>query len=426
MSDKQHPAFEPNQPAASSAGDSIPNRNKSADESRKITEVPADSSEDEKNSVWESVTKKVTDVGDAIGNRASQAGKAVVQTAANVGEAIGNKASGAGKAVANAGESAAKQTQKMFSQAAQGAGVTVAFVGNNPLLRYATQVLQVDWLVRIVDRVDVVKAQEAVQQLKQKHPNQSPSQIAHHLMLEKSFYAGGIGLVTSLVPGVAAATLGVDLMTTTLLQAEMVYQIAAAYGMDLQDPARKGEVLAIFGLALGGSRAIKAGLGLLRTLPAAGAAIGASANAVMLYSLGYAACRFYQAKQNPLTSKETLSATQAESEKYQEVALEQQAIMDGILAHLILAGNPGKSRQDIVPELQPLNLSPASLEVISANLQSPQPLEALLERLNRDFAVALLGQCDKIVKLDQITLPAEAEVIATITTKLNTKIDVIQ
>lgn len=73
----------------------------------------------------------------------------------------------------------------------------------------------------------------------------------------------------------------------------MVYQIAYAYGLNLQEPARKGEVLAIFGLALGSGCAIKAGLGFLRNVPVAGAVIGASTNAATLYALGYAACRFY-------------------------------------------------------------------------------------------------------------------------------------
>ncbi|MBD2308986.1 hypothetical protein H6G17_26330 [Chroococcidiopsis sp. FACHB-1243] len=46
--------------------------------------------------------------------------------------------------------------------------------------------------------------------------------------------------------------------------------------MDLHDRARKGEVLAISGLALGGSNAVKAGLGFLRNVPLAGTLIGAS------------------------------------------------------------------------------------------------------------------------------------------------------
>jgi uncharacterized protein (DUF697 family) len=162
----------------------------------------------------------------------------------------------------------------------------------------------VDWLVRLIDQVDLVKAETVVRRLQQQYPNEQPSEIAHRLMVDKALLAGGTGFASSLVPGAAVALLAVDFTATLLLQAEMVYQIACAYGLDLQDPVRKGEILAIFGLSLGSSQilnmgvnyAAKAGLSVLQNVPVAGAVIGASTNAVMLYALGYGACRFYEAK----------------------------------------------------------------------------------------------------------------------------------
>ncbi len=363
---------------------------------------------------WQSAVQEVTQTHQKVMNSATQAGKAMVDTAAGLGVAAG------------------KQTRQIFEQASESTGKAIAFLNHNPLLRYVTKLLRVDWLVGIIDRVDVVKAKAAVTQLQEKYPQEPPAQIAHRLMVEKSFYAGGMGLASSLVPGAGLATLGVDLMTTTLLQAEMVYQIAAAYGLDLADPARKGEVLAIFGIALGGDRALKAGLGALRTspimgkvglgllraTPIAGAVISASANAFMLYSLGYAACRFYEAQQNPLSSEETLAASQQENEAYQATAIAQQGILDQILIHVIVAGNPGKSWADILPELEPLQLSPASLEAIAAHLESPPPLEELLNQLNQDFAISLVAQCEKIAQINGETSPAEAKVIETIRQKL--------
>ena len=352
-------------------------------------------------SFLESFAKTVSEVTEAITHTATQTGKAVVETAAGVGEA------------------AAKQTYQLISQATQGAGQVVTQVSDNWLIRRVTRVLNLDWLVGATDRVDLDKALAAVRKLQQEHPNESPSQIAHRIMVDKSIYAGGVGLVTSLVPGEAIALLAVDLATTTLIQAEMVYQIASAYGLDLKEPSRKGEVLAIFGLTFGGSRAIKAGLGLLRNVPVAGAVIGASANATMLYSLGYAACRFYEAKLNAETTEAKLAEVKAASENYLEVAIAQQAIMDQILAHMILASHPEKSWSEIMPDLQALNLTPTSLEVIATNIKSPQPLDTLLFQLNRDFAVPLLAQCYRIAQIDGDTTPAEAKVIAAIATKFN-------
>ncbi len=351
-----------------------------------------------------------------------------------VGGAVGSTTLVVGKAVMGAtsgvGETAAKQTHHLIEQATQGAGQAINHVSDNWLVRKVAGVLNLNWLVGATDRVDMKKAEATVRKLQQQHPTESPSQIAHRLMLKKAAYAGGIGLASSILPGVAVALLAVDLAATTQLQAEMVYQIAAAYGFDSQDPARKGEVLAIFGLALGGGRVLKElGLGLLRNVPFAGAMIGASTNATMLYSLGYAACRFYEAKLDSptsITTDATLADLKKQSENYIETASVQEAVMDQILAHMILAGHPEKSWSEILPELQALQLSPNALEVIATNIKSPQPLNTLLNQLNRDFAVPLLAQCYRIAQLDGDTTPAEATLIATITSKFDIDLSLIR
>lgn len=364
------------------------------------------SDSDHKPSLWES---------------AASAGQAMAKTAAGGVKALGNTAFQTGKAVvktaAGVGEATAKQTQRLIEGTTHGVGSAINYVTDNPFLRHVTKALPTNWLLGIISQVDVVKAGSAVETLKEKYPQDSPNQIAHRLMVEKATYAGGMGLATSILPGVAAALLTVDLAATTLLQAEMVYQIAAAYGLDLRDPARKGEVLAIFGLSLGGSRAIKLGLGLLKTAPLAGAMIGAGANAAMLYSLGYAACRFYEAKLNAQPLEESIAATAQLSESYLETAVKQQAVMDQILVHIIVASHPGKSWQDIMPDLQSLNLSPSSLAAIATNIQSPQPLDTLLDQLNRDYAMPLLAQCYRIAQLRDGMTAEEAKVMDTIAAK---------
>lgn len=325
----------------------------------------------------------------------------VLKFIAETGEAAFNT----GKAVVDKafelGDAAAKQTYRWIGQTTQGTGQAVTFVGNLPLVRRVSGVLKLDWLIGIGDRVNLDKAEAEVKQLQQEYPNEYPSEIAHRIMVQKAIQAGGVGLASSILPGVAAALLAIDLAATTAIQTEMVYEIAAAYGMDLHDPARKGEVLAIFGLALGGGNAMKAGLGFLRNVPLAGAMIGASTNATMLYALGYAAREFYEAKLRETTEEpttETLQAIQQDSEKYLDVAIAQQAVMDQILVHMIVATYPDKNWDDILPDLQALQLNSHSLEAIAANIQSPQPLEALLEQLNPDFAVPLLAQCRRIAE----------------------------
>jgi uncharacterized protein (DUF697 family) len=335
--------------------------------------------------------------------------------ALNTGKNVVEKAFGLGGA-------AAKQTYRWIDQTTQGAGQAVTFVGNLPWVKRVAGVLRLDWLVGISDRVNLDKAQAEVKQLQQEYPNEYPSEIAHRIMVQKAIQAGGVGLASSILPGVAAALLAIDLAATTAIQTEMVYEIAAAYGMDLHDPARKGEVLAIFGLALGGGNAMKAGLGFLRNVPLAGAMIGASTNATMLYALGYAAREFYEAKLREATEEpttETLQAIQQESEKYLDGAIAQQAVMDQILVHAIVATYPDKNWEDILPDLQALQLDSHSLDAIAANIESPQPLEALLDQLNPDFAVPLLAQCRRIAESNGEVSQSENRVLDAIAQKLH-------
>ena len=98
----------------------------------------------------------------------------------------------------------------------------------------------------------------------------------------------------------------------------MVYEIAAAYGLDLDEPARRGEVLAIFGLSLGAD-VLKTGLTVVEIIPGIGAVVGASTNAAMLYVLGQTACRFYEQK----TDQTDISLMQQNTDTDWQVALNQ-------------------------------------------------------------------------------------------------------
>jgi uncharacterized protein (DUF697 family) len=350
----------------------------------------------QESSWWGSLVGAVAGATGTVGGVATQAGQAIVGTTIGVGGAIANTA----------------------MQAPAGVGYLLGFVSDSPQLQELTKALKIDWLINIVGQVDIVRAETHVRNLQKKYPNERPGEIAHRVMMEKALYVGGTGFATSLMPGFAAAMFAVDLAATMALQAEMVYQIASAYGLDLHDPARKGEVLSIFSLALGGSAALEAGLGFARNIPVAGALIGASSNAAMLYALGYAACQFYETKLNPSTASTAVEVSKEEAEECLQNAIAQQVIMDQILVHVFLAGKPGTTWQQILPELQSLNFSPASVEAITTNLQSPPSLETLLDQISNDFAIPLVAQCQKIVQLDGVVTSEEEKVLAKITNKL--------
>lgn len=343
----------------------------------------------------------------SLSSTAVKAAGSASQWASETGKSVSQNA-------AKTVETATKESIKLFDRTALETGKALSFIGENPVVKKFAQVFKAQWLLNLVGQVDVEKAESQVRKLQQEYPDESPNEIAHRIMVEKSLYAGGIGFVSSIVPGLALALLGVDVMATTALQAEMVYQIAGAYQMDLKDPARRGEVLAIFGLSLGGSSALKGGLGVLRNLPVAGMAIGASSNAAMLYGLGYAACRFYEAKTNPLTQEAATQALEEENQEYLERAIAQKDVMDRILIHQILASRPDTSWADILPELKQLNFTTESLKAIESEIEHPVPLAELLTLLDRDFAYPLLAQCYRIAQIDGVITEKEQQVMEAI------------
>ena len=305
-----------------------------------------------------------------------------------------------------------------ISTATSRTGNVIDSVGSNFLVKKAVQIFRADWLLKILDQVDVDKSEAEVKRLKQKYSNESSNQIAQRVIKQKAFYAGASGFATSIVPGSAAVLFSVDLVATTSLQAEMVYQIASAYGMDLHDSTRKGEVIAIFGLAFGGKMAIKAGLKLLRNMPLAGAVIASTSEAVMLYTLGRASCAFYEAKLNPVNFEEKLAAIQKDSEEILKSAVPQEEIIDQILVHVILAGNQNRSKENVLTDLRAANLRPESIEAIAEYMDSPFPLEILLTNIKPEFALPLLVQCQKFAMLDGVVTPKEAKIIEMIEKKL--------
>lgn len=196
------------------------------------------------------------------------------------------------------GKTVGPATQQFVEQGTETVGRIVTPIAENPLVKFAAKVPGINWLLAALGHVDVDKAQSEVDKLRQEYPLETPEQLAHRIIVDSALKAGGVGLLANFIPPVALTLFGIELAAITALQAEMIYRIAAAYGFPLNDPTRRGEILAIFALSVGGSGVLKSGLNFVELLPIIGAGVGASSNAALLYSLGYLACRFYEAKRN--------------------------------------------------------------------------------------------------------------------------------
>ena len=222
----------------------------------------------------------------ATATRLAKVASAAVQVAADT---LTNTTVTVGKTVVPA-------TQQFVEQGTETVGKIVTPIAENPLIKYATKVPGINVLLAALGQVDVENAQNEVDKLRQQYPLETPEQLAHRIIVDTAVKAGGVGLISNFIPPLALTLFAVDLAAVTALQAEMVYRIAAAYGFSLTDPTRRGEVLAIFGLSVGGSGVLKGGLSFVELLPVIGAAVGASSNAALIYSLGYITCRFYENK----------------------------------------------------------------------------------------------------------------------------------
>jgi len=189
-------------------------------------------------------------------------------------------------------------TQEFLEEATRTLGEGVEPIANSRLLDLAARVPGFSWILAAVGRVDTHKIHGEVAQLRSDHPEETVDQLCDRVINSAAVYAGGIGLVTNIIPPIALMLLAVDLVAVATLQAEMVYRIAALYGFDLTEPSRRGEVLSIFGLSLAAASALKAGLSAAELLPVIGAAIGITGNAGLLYGLGNGARQYYASKQS--------------------------------------------------------------------------------------------------------------------------------
>ena len=196
------------------------------------------------------------------------------------------------------GETIAPNAFRFVEQGTEKVGEFVTPIAEHPWVKYAAKLPGINWLMTALGQVDLEKAQADVDKLREEYPLDTREQLARRIMVDTALKAGGIGLLTNIIPPLALTLFAVDIAAITTLQAEMVYRIAAVYGFSLKEPTRRGEVLGIFGLSMGSSGPLKVGLSVIEILPVVGAFVGASSNATLIYSLGYVACRFYEAKRN--------------------------------------------------------------------------------------------------------------------------------
>lgn len=203
-------------------------------------------------------------------------------------------------AATTAGETFGTSLHDFLAQGTETVGKVVTPIATNPLIKFATKVPGVSWLMAALGQVDVEAVQRDVEALRRTYPLDSDTALAQRVIADTAWKAAGIGLATNFIPPLALMLLAVDVGAIAALQAEMIYRVAAIYGFPPTEATRRGEVLALWGVSMGSSEVVKAGLSVVELLPVVGAAVGSAGNAAILYTLGGVACRFYEAKRRAI------------------------------------------------------------------------------------------------------------------------------
>jgi uncharacterized protein (DUF697 family) len=188
------------------------------------------------------------------------------------------------------------QLYNLIEQSTETVGAIVTPIATNPLVKAATKIPGLSWLMAAVGQVDIDVVEREVVKLRQTYPLESSEQLAQRIIADAALKAAGIGLATNFIPPLALMLFAIDLGAIAALQAEMVYRIAAVYGFPPTESARRGEVMAIWGLSMGSSGVLKTGMSFVELLPIIGAIVGTTGDAALLSGLGYLACRFYETK----------------------------------------------------------------------------------------------------------------------------------
>lgn len=235
---------------------------------------------------------------DSLGEVIATATHVAVSAAKATSEAVQAAAENIKGSRRAVGSTVGPAAMQFLEQGTETVGRVVTPIAQLPLIKFASKVPGISLLLAALGQVNIEKAQTEVERLRQEYPLETSEQLAHRIMVDTALKAGGIGVMTNFIPPLALTLVGVELAAVTALQAEMVYRIAAAYGFSLEDPTRRGEVLAIFGLSVGGSGMLKVGLSIVELIPLVGTVVGASSDAALIYSLGFLASRFYEAKRN--------------------------------------------------------------------------------------------------------------------------------
>ncbi|MGH7997870.1 MAG: hypothetical protein ACREPR_00150 [Brasilonema sp.] len=166
-----------------------------------------------------------------------------------------------------------------------------------------------------IEQINLDEIETFVAHICTKFPKAKPEQIAQRLLRRQLLRVSRTSAVMSVVPGKMAESVGVDYVEIALIQAEIIFQIAAVYGFELQALESKDEAFAIIDRVLRANRLARIGLSATQMIPFAGGFIGTGTDTYLVYQIGNTAQQFYKSLMEEEIPGEILEAFIQETQR---------------------------------------------------------------------------------------------------------------
>lgn len=269
------------------------------------------------------------------------------------------------------------------------------------------------WICQVfldLEQSDFVEAEAIVREIKLFNPNATAQEVAQIIIYRSCWTTA----TTSVLDDFAnfcfdnereevGQLIESNLPEVANISALMVFQIAAAYELDLRSPERKLEVLLAFGAALIGDKAINAGINWLQFGNPLSVIFKAGAKSLMILAIGKTACYLYEAKVqsqvDPLSSREAFQTLREESQSYIGDDNSEEAILERVATEIKLAQTTPQQAQTTPQQAQ---TTPQQAEPASKGLSEPKIIPKQIDSNELDLLIAeinTLGYSNRLMDI---------------------------
>lgn len=142
--------------------------------------------------------------------------------------------------------------------------------------------------------IDLNEVEEIADEICDKYPSETPEKLSQRLIRQQVVRVSKNSVVTTVIPGKIAETVGIDYMAIALMEAEIIFQIAAVYGFDPRLAIRRKEAYAIIDRVRRSTRSGRIATSVTQTIPIARGIFFIGTDAVLVYLVGDTARQFYR------------------------------------------------------------------------------------------------------------------------------------